>query len=448
MKTFQRSMIIPTVTVLALSSVGAFFLSPLFFHTLSPQQEPTKTATSLQKVWSEKDVLAYKLPFNSQKAKHDHARNLAFYKKRVQQNPSSFLDQNLLANAYLTQAKINHNNSWYLLAQKAAEKALALQPINPGAWQVLLNIAQAKHDFKTAEKLHVQIVKNTPGDNSNIFANQITQHMAQNRLLEAKETAQLWVFQEPLMAAFTQLALIEEAQGLYDDALLSLYKGLSREQTGDIYRSSQARAWTGRILAKQGRFELAKQFYTEALRINPEDILAYELQGDLALKEKRYKAALEAYKKAFEIEKAPVLRIKQGQVYLALAQPQQAHTLFAEAEEMLRRELNEGYFGHRRELALLLLEKTDPKSHQEAQEVMKQEYEIRKDIKTVQAYARALNVNHQFKQAQTILQQALNEGAIDGLLMQEAAYTEEKLGNTQKAKAYQKAASRYDKNLS
>lgn len=447
MKPSQRSLIISTITVVSLSAMGAFFLSPVFFDVLSPQQATTQAITSSQTI-DAKAILAYKLPLNPQKAKQDQTRNLAFYKKRVQQNPRSFLDQNLLANAYLTQAKMNHDNSWYLLAQKAAEHSLALQAVNPGAWQVLFNIAQAKHDFKTAEKLHIQIVKNTSGNKSNIFSNQITQHMAQNNLLEAKETARLWISQEPLMAAFIQLALIEEAQGLYDDALSSLFKGLSREQAGDIYRSSQARAWAGRILTKQGHFELAEQFYAEALRIDPENILAHELQGDLAFREKRYKTALQAYQKAFEIEKAPVLRFKQAQVDLALAQTTQAQAHLTEAEQMLRRELSEGYFGHRRELALLLLEKKETKSDQEAQDLMKQEYEIRKDTKTVQVYARSLNANQQFKQAQNILQHALNQGAIDGLLMQEAAYAEEKLGNTQKAQAYQKAAMRYDKSLS
>ncbi len=85
-----------------------------------------------------------------------------------------------------------------------------------------------------------------------------------------------------------------------------MYKGISREQTGDTLHSSQARAWAGRILAKQGNFELAQRFYTEALRIDAQNLLAYELLGDLALKNKQHSEALQAYTAAYAIEAAPV----------------------------------------------------------------------------------------------------------------------------------------------
>ncbi len=450
MKSSKRSLLLSAIAALTLSATGAYFLSPGFLkatdsNAVTPEMtERTSTSTEL----SAETVLPYTLILpDHEKQKADRERNLAFYQKRTKQAPKSFMDQNLLANAYVAQAKITHDTSWYLLAQKTAERSLSLQPLNPGAWQVLFSIAQAKHDFVAAEVLHAKITKTSTGPNSNILANHISQRMAQNKLLEAKEAAEQWVQKEPLLSALTQLALVEEAQGQYDQALAHLYKGISREQTGDTLHSSQARAWAGRILAKQGNFELAQRFYTEALRIDAQNLLAYELLGDLALKNKQHSEALQAYTAAYAIEAAPVFLIKQAQVHTALEQEKQAKALKSEAEIALRRELQGNNFGHRRELALLLLDKSTPEADAEAKTLMEQEYAMRQDPKTVYMLARSLSANDQWTKAQQVLQKALDQGAVDGLLMQEAARTEAHLGDAQKADAYTKAAERYDRSL-
>mgnify|MGYP003715027637 CR=1 FL=1 len=444
-----QPLLLSTLMVVALSATGAYLISSGVLS--SPPSPPNNTDTALHASpsLSAEAVLPYTLLLpDPHKQAADRARNLAFYQKRVKTAPTSFLDHNLLANAYITQAKVTHDTSWYLLAQKTAERSLDLHATNPGAWQVLFAIAQAKHDFVSAEKLHLQILKANAGANSAILANHISQRMAQNQLLEAREAAELWVKKEPLLSALSQLALVEEAQGHYDEALAHLYKGIQREQTGDTLGSSQARAWAGRILAKQGHFGLAERFYQEALRIDPQNLLAHELQGDLAFKNQDYSKALAAYSSASVIDPAPVFLLKQAQVHAALAQEPQANALKREAEAALRRELTGNRFGHRRELALILLEKNTPTSAQEAQTLMTQEYALRQDPKTVYLFARSLNANHEWGKAQEIIQRALDQGAVEGRLLQEAARTEAHLGDKQKAAAYTRAAQRYDRSLS
>ncbi len=452
MKSSKRSLFLSAITVLILSATGAYFLSPGFLKSPSLNtggSESTHDIFSSDAVeLTPENVLPYTLMLpDREKQKADHERNLAFYQKRAKQAPKSFMDQNLLANAYMAQGKFTHDTSWYLLAQKAAERSLALQTVNPGAWQVLFSIAQARHDFVTAEKLHRQITEAAVEANNNILANHISQRMAQNKLLEAKEAAKQWVRKEPLISALSQLALVEEAQGQYDDALAHLYKGISREQIGDTLNSSQARAWAGRILAKKGFFDLAKRFYTEALRIEPQNMLAQELQGDLAFKEKQYSKALEAYGKAYAVDNAPLFLIKQAQVYSVLNEEEKANTLKSQAEAALRRELATHSFGHRRELALLLLEKNLPESLLEAKTIMEQEYQMRQDPKTVFVLAQSLSANQQWNKAQEVIQKALNQGAVEGVLLKEAARTEAHLGDTQKAASYSQAAERYDQSL-
>lgn len=446
MKPTQRSLIRSGISALVISTAIAYFLSPQFLST-NTHKNPEKT-NALTAPLNPETVLPYTLILpDPQKQAADQQRNLAFYQKRTKQAPKSFMDQNLLANAYISQAKITHDTSWYLLAQKAAERSLAIQAVNPGAWQVLFTIAQAQHDFASAETLHEKITRTSTGPNLQILANHISQRMAQNRLLEAKEAAVLWVEKEPLIAALTQLALVEESQGQYDEALAHLYKGIAREQSGDVMRSSQARTLAGRILAKQGRFDWAERFYQEALRIAPQNILAHELRGDLAFKNKNYPTALQFYAQAYAIEAAPILLMKQAQVHTALTQYAQADILNDKAETALRRELTNHRFGHRRDLAALLLRKNTPASIQEAQTLMEQEYALRQDARTVYIYARSLNANGQWTEAQTLIQKALDQGAVEGILFQEAARTESHLGDKQKAAAYIKAAERYDQSF-
>ena len=71
---------------------------------------------------------------------------------------------------------------------------------------------------------------------------------------------------------------------------------------------------------------------------------------------------------------------------------------------------------------------------------MEQEYAVRQDAQTVMLYGETLVHHDQWDKARTLVQKALNQGAVDAELMRLAARIESHFGEAAKADAYAQAA--------
>ncbi len=458
------------VSVIALLATGVVWVlspgSPLWKEQTRPTQQEALTSPqgalmTLPETLPDL-VLHYPLKiWTAAEVKERIDREVGTYKQRVQETPKFFKEHASLASAYLQEASATGETSWYLLAEQSAQRSLALQKQNPEAWQVLSRIAQARHDFALSDSLNEKIAALSPANDSGVLSNRITIRMAEGRLLEAREAAQMLVEQDPQLPALTQLALVQAAQGQDPVAASSFIKGIQREQVGEGSGSAQARAWLGRIYVRHGQSDLAKQLYQEALRIKPGHEIALGLMGDLALREERFAEAATHYAAAHAFNQSPLFQIKQARAEHLQGQTETALALLIEAEGALRRELAADSFGHRRDLALLLMDRmqinaeasqvnpdkrteataADPK---EILKLMQAESKVRQDAETMNLWARALIMHDKWQEAQQAVQKSLNAGAVDAELMYRAAQIESHLGAESTAAAYRQAAQQHD----
>ncbi len=381
-------------------------------------------------------------------------KEINFYRQKVSQNPDSGLNLASLAQAYFQMAKATGESSWYLLAEQAAERSLSNLPFNnQGAVIVLARVAQARHDFTQAIGLSQEVLKTQPR-NQGALAVLATSKLAMGELQQAKTAADTLVNKDPSQGNLSLQALVLTAQGEEQAAIDTFKSALSMEEAGETGSSAYTRVLLGQFYYKHGQIELAENLYKEALRIIPRYPLALLHLAELKTRQEDYKAAESFYSQVLRNSQKSVTTydhaVFRGKARLKQLQGdrQQAVKLLTEAETLLRQENATGHgngsFGHQRELARLLLEKNRPQDTAEALSLMQAEVKIRRDAQTLDTFAWALSDSGRIKEAQKVIQEALQLGTKDAAIFYRAAAIEQALGNDRQALIYQKLSQQID----
>lgn len=380
-------------------------------------------------------------------------KEIAFYQERVSQAPTSGLNQASLATAYLKMARATEEGSWYLLAEQAAQRSLAsLSFNNNGAVLVLARVAQARHDFSQAIDLAKQVLQTQPGD-EDALAVMVTANVATGKLPEAQQAADTLVERMPTLGTLTLQALVKVNQGRDQEAIQAFQSALAAEEAGETGSSAWTRTLLGQFYFKRGQLALAGELYRETLRILPGYPLALVHLAELETRLGHYKAAASHYNQviAYSKEASTVYDhvVLRGMARLQELQgnSSEAKALRQEAEALLRQTATghgSGSFGHRRELAQLLLETGRSQDVTEALSLMQAELGIRRDAQTLDTFAWALSSAGRWREAQKIMQEALSSGIRDPGLFWRTGKISQALGKQSQAKAYFQLAQQTD----
>jgi tetratricopeptide (TPR) repeat protein len=113
-----------------------------------------------------------------------------------------------------------------------------------------------------------------------------------------------------------------------------------------------------------------------------------------------------------------------------------AESLWSQAETLLRQSFvgaNASSFGHRRDLARLLLERGRTEDVGEAVSLMQNEIKLRRDADTLDTYAWALSQAGQQQAAQKVIQAAIAQGIRSAGIFDRAGAIDRALGNMAQA---------------
>ncbi|NJR40647.1 MAG: tetratricopeptide repeat protein [Leptolyngbyaceae cyanobacterium CSU_1_4] len=370
-------------------------------------------------------------------------REIGFYQDKIRKNPQGGLDRAYLASTYLGMARTTGEGSWYLLAEQTAKESLArLSVDNPSAISTLARVAEARHDFAVALRLTQQIT-----DERDVLSIKTTSNLATGNLSEASQAADQLVDLSLNTHAFLLQALVRNAQGK-EQALESFNYALEVEEAGEISTSARVRTLLGRFYYERGQLKMARDLYEEALTILPEYPLALINLAQLEIRQGRYEAALRRYDQISSgvptVYNPLILRGK-ARVRGLQGDRQAAATLWAQSETLLRQSfVGAGDFGHRRDLARLLLERGRAEDLPEAVSLMRAEIKNRRDAETLDIYAWALMQTGQPLQAQTAIQKAIASGTRNPGILDRAREIEQALGNSPKANEYRQQVIKSD----
>lgn len=378
-------------------------------------------------------------------------QEIAFHQQRIQQQPTAGLERALLASSYLKMARATGDSSWYLLAEQTAQQSLSQLSVNNyGAILVLAKIAAAKHDFTTAKSLLKQIPPQ-----SESLALLITIQLATGETSTAQQTANTLVQRVPTMGNYALKALTEVARGQDQAAIQSFKAAIASEEVGEAGSSAWVRTLLGRLYYKRGQLQQADELYRSALQILPQYPPALLNSAELAVRkwqsnpqEAQYlQQATEIYRQFFLThQQAPTVYDHVALRGLAriqrLQKDPQADKTWQRAVAKLRSDLDG--FGHRRELAQLLMERGQKKDFAEALALMQAEVKTRQDPETWDTLAMAYLQMEQLPAAEQAMQKALKSGIRDPGIADRAAAIASARGDVAQAKKYQELVKSID----
>lgn len=377
-------------------------------------------------------------------------QEIAFYQQRLAVDSKSGLNRAGLAGVYLKMGRATGEGGWFLLAEQAAQRSIADLPFNNnGALLVLARIAEARHDFVTA----LRLAKQVGFDNEDAIALSVTSHLAMGKVTEANAAAEALVNKLPSLGSLTLRALARESQGRDAEVLQDYKQALALEEPGEVASSARTRSLLGRFYSRRGQFVQAKALFLEALRLLPRYPLALIYVADLEVRLGNYREAESYYSKVSaysggaatvydRIVDRGMARIKQLQGD-AIASTK----LLDKAEAGLRQELVSGDFGHRRDLASLLLKKGRSQDVTEALALMQQEVKIRRDAVTLDTLAWALSSAGEWQKADDVMAEIVRSGIRDAGMFDRAGAIAHKLGKNTESRAYVQTAKEIDPTL-
>jgi tetratricopeptide (TPR) repeat protein len=379
-------------------------------------------------------------------------QEIAFHQQRIQQQPTAGLERASLASSYLKMARATGDSSWYLLAEQTAQQSLSQLSVNNyGAILVLAKIAAAKHDFPAAKSLLKQIPPQ-----SESLALLTTIQLAVGDSPTAQQTANTLVQRVPTMGNYALKALAEVARGQDQSAIQDFKAAIAAEESDEAGSSAWIRTLLGRLYYKRGQLQQADELYRSALQILPQYPPALLNSAELAVRKwqsnpqetQHLQRATEIYRQFFLTnQQAPTVYDHVALRGLARIQRLQGETTQADktwerAVARLRSDLNG--FGHRRELAQLLMERGQAKDLTEALALMQAEIKTRQDPETWDTLAAAYLRLKQLPDAENAMQRALKSGIRDPGIADRAAAIATASGDTAQSKKYQELVKSID----
>jgi tetratricopeptide (TPR) repeat protein len=393
-------------------------------------------------------IASYRYPF--ERAPRGTVRQLleaeiAFYQHRLAYDPQSGLNLAALAGTHLKMSRATGDLTWLLLAEQTAHRSLRNLPYqNSGALLVLARVAEARHEFAEAVRLANQ------AGGVDALAIVITSTLATGNVDEASKAAVQLVRTLPGLGSYGLLALVEIAQGKDGAALAHLHQAIASEEAGEVASSAWARTVLARLHYRRGRLSEARSLYRETLRILPQYPSALLNLAELEMRQGQYKNAEDNLTQVVNITRASP-NVYDHAVLRGLARARErqgdrkgASRFWGEAEARLRRDVTSDQFGHRRELARLLLERGRPEDLAEALGLMRQEVYVRRDAETLHVLAWALSKKGLWLEAQRTMRETLRWGVRDAGLFYRAALIEQALGHRGKALFFRRLVTQTD----
>ncbi|MEK7355039.1 MAG: tetratricopeptide repeat protein [Bdellovibrionota bacterium] len=287
------------------------------------------------------------------------------YEKRAEQEPGA-LAFNALAQAYYRLGKRNGKQENFEKAKILVARSLAEQSSeNKAARALSIRLLQAEHEFERSLEKIAEFEKDFPS--AEVASTlKITALVALGRSGEALAIANAIVAALPTSGAFVLAGSVAEEAGDARRAVALLSTAIEDEEPGEAAALTFPRAVLGRLYLRRGQLEDARVCLESALKIDAEDVMSLRLLAHLEALEGNYRAAEQALVKAIGVYSDADIFVQLSRVKRLLGDPRQAADMLRTAESTFREDLAKSHYGHRLQMAQMLLERKTQESAKEA----------------------------------------------------------------------------------
>jgi tetratricopeptide (TPR) repeat protein len=374
---------------------------------------------------------------------------IRFFQWKVSQDPDDFFNYDRLGVAYIQKARETGDITYYDLAAKALQKALALESTHPEASPATKHLATvyyAEHRFTEALALAQTAIDLNPGD--------LTPYaLLGDAHCEMGEYDKAWTAYRKLenpqdrQSAISAIQYLQQSRasatslltGDTNAAIDHMRRAVEISETSSMPKESIA--WSQFTLG-ENYFQLgdlfnAKTAYAGALKTYPGYHRALSGLARVASAEGHLPESIELYKKAISVIPLPAYAAALGDVYAKAGNTVEARKQYDLVEYIGRlNAFNQTVYN--RELSLFFSDHDT--NLQQALDLAHKEFEVRHDIYTWDALAWALYKNSQPEQAAASIKEALRLETKDALVLFHAGMIYQRLGDNEKARDYLRRA--------
>lgn len=320
-------------------------------------------------------------------------RSIQDIQQSLRTRPDDALSWARLGVAYVEQARITGDPSYYGRSQGALDRSLQVQPDDNGEALIGLGVLRnAQHDFAAARDAGEQARELRPftGAAYAVLADAYTQLGDPDA---ASEAVQSMLSVDPGLAAFARASYDLELHGRVDEAAAAMERALGSAITPEDV--AFCRYYLGELSWNSGDVEAAAAHYSAGLDARPGDVALLQGTAKVARAQGRIDEALDTYADITTRVPLPQYLLEYGELAESAGMPELAGEQFAVLE--LQQQLYAAEGSTENDVAALIeAEHGDPG---EALQLAEQEWQVRQSVFVADALAWALHVNDRHDEA-------------------------------------------------
>jgi tetratricopeptide (TPR) repeat protein len=365
-------------------------------------------------------------------------QEIAAYQKQLTLSKDNFIFLDKLADAYLSKGRITGDPGWYLLAEQKAAASLAVsEKGNSAAFLVLARINMFRHNFPEAVTLAQKVLEDP---NSRIDGLGIIfdadfargDYAGAKKALDEMQTTRMVLFKlkrikldpganigtvdKPESISLAREAMLDIATGKEKEAAKLFLSALKELGSSD----EESKAWVyslyANYLANYGQIAEAKNYLKFSLNTVPGYPAARLQLAEIARTEGNWHEVKNILENGTDKNPNAQVLIRLAEAESKLGNRESFSRLLGEAEEQLKRESEQGNFGHQRDYIRLLLLKHTPEALKEARKRSISEISQRQDIETLYIAIEEAFLNKDQAREQKYLETAFKPGVHDARL--------------------------------
>ena len=364
----------------------------------------------------------------------DPAQYIPTLQNRLRRMPQDHRGWSTLVLAYVEQARITADPTYYAKADKALGRAARLAPEDSVMFTARAALKNARHDFSAAVEAADRAVAVNPYSAA-AHAYRADALTELGRYAEARRAARRADNLKPGPSTFARLSYAAELRGDLDEATRLMR--LSRNAAGTSAGSFAFAAYhLGELARIQGDLRGAARHYGSALEADPSFMPAYAGRARVAVADGDIAAAEKDYTEVVRRLPLPEYLVELGELYLATDRPELADAQFAVATASAALAKANGVLV---DLETAFFE-ADHGSTDAALEAARAEWDYRQSIFSADALAWALHRNGRDAEALPYARQATRLGTQDARMIFHRGAIEAELGMDAAARKHLRAA--------
>jgi tetratricopeptide (TPR) repeat protein len=358
-------------------------------------------------------------------------REVERWKAQAQQKPEDDGAWANLGDALMQKARETADASYYTHADRAYDRALALNAKNGAAVSGKAWVFGARHEFEKSIEWANRAISLDP-KNAAAYGLLGDAALEMGNYEEAFTHYQKMMDTRPDIASYSRGAHLLFVTGDYRKAVWLMLKAI---QAGGPYAENTAwcRAQMAQMFLSNGNLLAAENTLKAALKQTPDNYHLLAAMGRLRAAQKAFPEAVEYYRKAAAI--APQLEtvIALGELYELTGQNAEAQKQFATVEAIHRMNKANGIQG---DMLLARFYADRDRNLPEALRMAEEEYKTRKNVLAADTLAWCYYKNGRLREAAEMIERAMSQKTPDARILFHAGMIRYKLGETSAAQRY------------